>query len=39
VLLWFIALVMGVSLGGLIHLLPLAALGVALYEPLFAGRA
>lgn len=36
---WFIALVMGISLGGLIHLLLLAALGVALYEPLFAGRA
>jgi hypothetical protein len=39
VLLWFIALVMGISLGGLIHLLLLGALGVALYEQLFAGRA
>lgn len=38
VMLWLILLVTGISLGGLIHLLLLAALGVMLYEPLLAGR-
>ncbi len=37
-MLWLIALVMGISLGGLIHLLLLAALGVTLYGPLVTGR-
>ena len=38
-MLWLILLVMQISLGGLIHLLLLAALGVMLYEPLTGGRA
>lgn len=38
VMLWLILLVTGISLGGLIHLLVLAALGIMLYEPLLAGR-
>jgi hypothetical protein len=38
VMLWLILLVTGISLGGLIHLLLVAALGVAFYEPLIAGR-
>ncbi len=37
--LWLILLVMQISLGGLIHVLLLVALGVALYGPLTAGRA
>jgi hypothetical protein len=37
-MLWLIALVMQVWLGGLIHLLLLGALGVMLYGPLTAGR-
>jgi hypothetical protein len=38
VVLWLILLVMQVSLGGLIHLLLLIALGVALYGPFTTGR-
>lgn len=38
VMLWLILLVMEVALGGLIHLLLLAALGVMLYGPLAEGR-
>ncbi len=37
-MLWLILLVLEISLGGLIHLLLLAALGVMLYGPLTTGR-
>jgi Family of unknown function (DUF5670) len=37
-MLWLILLVTGISLGGLIHLLLVVALGVMLYEPIIAGR-
>jgi hypothetical protein len=39
VVLWLILLVMQVSLGGLIHLLLVIALGVALYGSAISGRA
>ncbi len=35
---WLVLLVMEISLGGLIHVLLLAALGVTLYGPLTTGR-
>ena len=38
VMLWLVLLVMEVSLGGLIHVLLLAALGLTLYGPVTGSR-
>jgi hypothetical protein len=38
VMLWLVLLVLQISLGGLIHVLLLAALGVVLYGPLTGAR-